>query len=148
MSSLRANTLQDILLLRYTEGNMMSATFVLRWRQQLAPRELMRVEIVGLASEIETVAGRVDLDLPGDGGGGADQLRSRCRTHRENASAVLAVENRFEEWPEQKLVAALEFFRQQQRELVQLRSEADLLIHGCRSRSGKRTLEADAIQGS
>lgn len=111
----------------------------------------MRVELVGLASEIETVAARVDLELPGDSQAGAEQLRSRCRTHRENASAVLALENRFEEWPEEKLVAALESFRAQQRELLQIRNEADLLIGNRQSRIRGRSRTAMAhltIQGS
>jgi hypothetical protein len=91
-------------------------------------RELVRLDVVGLAAEIATVARHIEDVLPDAGAyRQADQVRARCRSYLHMALLVLSAENSFHNVSGSELLEALDVFRDLQRKVVLLRDEAERL---------------------
>lgn len=96
-------------------------------------RECIRLEVVGLASEVATQAARIDETLRrvADPAGGAVAERSRELATR--ARNVLAPDASLHQASEDVLLDALLALRREQRTMLRLREEADEL-----ARNGRR----------
>jgi len=98
------------------------------WHEPRDDRELVRLDVVGLAAEIATVSRHIEDVLPPTGAyREADQVRARCRSYLHMALLVLSAENSFEEVSASDLLEALDVFRDLQRKVVRLREEAERL---------------------
>jgi hypothetical protein len=98
------------------------------WQEPRDDRELVRLDVVGLAAEISTVARHIEEVLPPSGVyREADQVRARCRSYQHMALLVLSAERSFEDASASELLEALDVFRDLQRKVVVLRDEAERL---------------------
>jgi len=98
------------------------------WHEPRDERELVRLDIVGLAAEVATVCRRIEEALPpADSCRLADQIRAKCHSYLHMAELVLAGDNGFAEASESDLVEALKVFRDLQRKVLRLRHEAERL---------------------
>jgi hypothetical protein len=98
------------------------------WQEPRDDRELVRLDVVGLAAEIATVARHIEEVLPPSGAyRRADQVRARCRSCLHMALLVLSAETQFENISASDLLEALEVYRDLQRKVMQLREEAERL---------------------
>jgi hypothetical protein len=98
------------------------------WQEPRDDRELVRLDVVGLAAEIATVARNIEDVLPPVGAyRHADQVRARCRSYLHMALLVLSAEKSFEDVSGSDLLEALDVFRDLQRKVVLLRDEAERL---------------------
>ena len=98
------------------------------WQEPRDDRELVRLDVVGLAAEIATVARNIEDVLPPIGGSRqADVLRAQARSHLHMALLVLSAEKSFHEAGGAELLEALDVFRDVQRKVVLLRDEAERL---------------------
>jgi hypothetical protein len=98
------------------------------WSAPRDPRELARLDLVGLAAEVATVARHVEAALaPFDGYPEAQEPRARSRTYLHMALLILSAETCFDEMGEAELMEALEVFRGLQRKVLRLRGEAERL---------------------
>lgn len=98
------------------------------WQEPRDDRELVRLDVVGLAAEIATVARNIEDFLPPTGAyRHADQVRARCRSYLHMALLVLSAETSFEDVSASDLLEALDVFRDLQRKVVRLRDEAERL---------------------
>ena len=101
----------------------MFSAVIMNWRrEQQDERERTRLQLVGLAAEVATVAERIQAELPA--GEAVEELRSRCRLHRATAMDVLAIETRFEDYTDEELRQSVRTFRRHQREVLLLRGQA------------------------
>lgn len=98
------------------------------WHEPRDERELIRLDVVGLAAEVATVARHIEDGLPPAGAyRGADQIRAKCHSYVHMALLVLSADNSFEEISGTDLLEALDVFRDLQRKVVRLRDEAERL---------------------
>jgi hypothetical protein len=98
------------------------------WHDARDERELVRLDVVGLAAEVATVARHIDEGLPPTGAyRRTDEVRAQCRSMLQMALLVLSAETRFEEISAEDLFEALDMFRDLQRKVVRLREEAEHL---------------------
>lgn len=118
-----------VLMCAASAGALGAAINVARWNEQRDSRELIRLDLVGLASELATVAGRIHEDLPrASGDVEVEELRSRCLQHRDKALALLSRETRFERLTDEALLEKLRSFRDEHEQLMQLWDDAERLI--------------------
>lgn len=112
----------------YTFSNMLRVASWGWWHDPRDERELVRLDVVGLAAEVATVARHIDDGLPRTGAcRRGDEVRAQCRSMLQMALLVLSAETRFEEIAAEDLFEALDLFRDLQRKIVRLRDEAALL---------------------
>lgn len=98
------------------------------WQAPRDDRELVRLDVVGLAAEIATVARHTEEVLPPAGAyNAADEVRARCRSCLHMALLVLSAERSFENASASELLEALDVFRELQRKVLRLRDEAERL---------------------
>lgn len=123
-------------------------------------RELMRLELVGLASEIAAVAHHAQGKLPPEGySPRADGVRQQCRFLLRSAHRVLSHDAALESLSTSQLREAVDSLRGLQRKLAALRSQGDFttspmlslavkIIHGCRQQLGRGLADAKAGAGN
>lgn len=101
------------------------------WQPPQKEREQMRLDLVGLAAEIATVASLVSEDLPAESQDPrVDELRSTCIEHFHRALAVLSRHARLEDFTESSLLQAWDSLRDHQMRVRRLRSQAECLRDG------------------
>jgi hypothetical protein len=98
------------------------------WNDLRDERELVRLDVVGLAAEVATVARHIEDALPPVGAyRSADQIRAQCRSHLHMALLVLSADTAFHTVDEGEMLEARQVFRSLQRKVVRLRDEAERL---------------------
>jgi hypothetical protein len=98
------------------------------WHDPRDERELVRLDVVGLAAEVATVARHIDDGLPPIGAyRRTDEVRAQCRSMLQMALLVLSSDTCLEEISPEDLFEALHVFRDLQRKIVRLRDEAQHL---------------------
>lgn len=90
-------------------------------------RELMRLEVVGLSSEIATVAALIDGDLLPIAAMAAREIRSECAAIGDAAQHFLAPETRLDELSSTGLVEAVSALRDRRTRLMHLWQESKSL---------------------
>lgn len=96
-------------------------------------RECIRLEVVGLASEVATQASRIEETLSRVADPAAGHVAQRSRELATRARNVLAPDASLHQASEDVLLDALLALRREQRTMLRLREEADEL-----ARNGKR----------
>lgn len=96
--------------------------------QHLDCRESVRLFLVGLACEIATVASLVDEKLISAREPSDQELRRQCLAFRARALDVLAPQTNFAALSDAMLRETLKSFRQDQTQLLQLATEAHVLL--------------------
>jgi hypothetical protein len=91
-------------------------------------RESLRVDVVGLACEIATVALLVEEKLSATRDASDWERREQCLAYRTSALELLAPETNFAALSDAKLHEVLKAFRENQAHLTQLATEAGLLL--------------------
>ena len=92
------------------------------WNEPRDERELVRLELVGLAAEVAAVAEHAQGTLPPDGASArTDNLRARWRSYRESAHQVLATDASLDNLSLPELRVAVESLRGLQRKAARLR---------------------------
>jgi hypothetical protein len=100
------------------------------WSDWGAEREELRIDLVGLASEISTVAGHALRELPRVGAlAAADLLRSQCLYYLKRAHTVLRAEIRVDALTQDALVNEVLVFRLLAQRALRLRQEAAALAN-------------------
>ncbi|GAB3764472.1 hypothetical protein GCM10028796_19580 [Ramlibacter monticola] len=98
------------------------------WPELRDDRELVRLDVVGLAAEVATVTRHIEEALPPSGNyRAADQIRAKCHSYLHMAQLVLSGDTSFDKVGGADLLEALDVFRDLQRKVVRLREEAERL---------------------
>ena len=95
-------------------------------REEPDERELLRLELVGLAAEVATLSVRIEEELAGRQPE-AGQLTATRRLLSERAFSVLRPETSFDSIKTGALVAALRILREDQRRMLELRRQVAAL---------------------
>jgi hypothetical protein len=98
------------------------------WHDARDERELVRLDVVGLAAQIATVARHIDCGLAPIGlHRRTDEVRAQSRAMLQMALLVLSADTCLQEISAEDLFEALDVFRDMQRKIVRLRDEAERL---------------------
>jgi hypothetical protein len=112
----------------YTFSNMLRVASWGWWHDARDERELVRLDVVGLAAQVATVARHIDVALAPIGvHRRTDEVRAQCRSMLQMALLVLSADTCLEEISAEDLFEALDVFRDLQRKIVRLRDEAEHL---------------------
>jgi len=93
-------------------------------------RELTRLELVGLASEVVTQAARIQEELRAAGVESSDDIAVRAREVAVRSWAVLEPYATVHHFSHEVLRHVLQDLHKDQREMLALRAQADLLAKG------------------
>lgn len=98
------------------------------WQDLPDDRELARLEVVGLAAEVATLAARIDEALHGTPGLRTGTVGVLRQALSSRATAVLAHRTGLKRVSSEALRLVASFLREDRRQILQLRSEVDELI--------------------
>lgn len=102
----------------------MSLDFLL-WREEPDERELLRLDLVGLASEVVTLSSRITDALGDANGPEAASLAALRQSLSQRALSVLAPQTQFDGISRDALRAALGILREDQRRMQELRRDVE-----------------------
>lgn len=91
-------------------------------------RESVRLDLVGLACEIATIASLVEERLGAKREPSNQELRRQCLAYRARALNLLAPKTNLAALPNAQLRETLKSFREDQTQLLQLATEAHVLL--------------------
>lgn len=97
--------------------------------QQADERESVRLELVGLASEVATLATRIEEALHDTHDPRAGELDGRTDTLSRRAWSLLGPDTDFGAMSDDSLRSAVTDLRQDQRHMLKLRHEVERLLH-------------------
>src|SRR5437764_8125099 len=101
------------------------------WREEPDERELLRLDIVGLAAEVATLSTRIHEDLLGIFSPEVPRLTELRRSLSERSLSLLAPQASFDGISMSAMRATLDLLREDQRRIMELRREAECLAEGC-----------------
>jgi hypothetical protein len=102
------------------------------WGDEQDERELLRVDVVGLAAEVATLAAHIREALGDAPEPEAVTLAATCHSLSDRAHSVLAPQTQFDGISTDALRAALGILRDDQRRMRELRQEVEDLVDSSR----------------
>ena len=101
------------------------------WRDELDERELLRLDLVGLAAEVATLSTRIDEELLDMFSPEVPRLHALRRALSDRALSVLAPHTSFDQISMDAMRAALAVLQEDQRQMLELRAEVAHVADHC-----------------
>ena len=100
------------------------------WRDTVDERELLRLDLVGLAAEVATLSTRIDEELLDMFSPEAPRLHALRRALSDRALSVLAPHMSFDQMSMDAMRSAVAVLQDDQRQMLELRAEVAYVADG------------------